>query len=451
MILTSRLYKWSVRSMGACLCIVLPAILTGCGDRADDMTLNSLNAINNAYSIYNAYELEAPETVEPDDSLPPEARNTPSEEPIILAESQTPRGSRYASADSVPTIPEPPPLEEDEIINPFVTEEPEDELTSELGEQIEETSGVDTSTDTVGSTSDDIPDTGSNGEDDTAALLTQALVNALVLGMNYEDARDIIGFEGTVISTTGNDEEIIMYRWSDSRDANFMARFESDKLTRKTNLHIPASPDASDTETVEAEESAENDTPAPRPRPRPTAVQVESEHEAEPETILDAQEEQSEIAINQADVDRNNEFEQVNEENWQTEQEEQFVTTETEPYQQAEAVEEAPRTARVQLPGFRRSLRNGIHNLRINNPAPSAVQVGIRTGTQGRDVNVAAGGSQTLRLEQGTYQIFYIYRDEPSALLGGGSVTLESFGLPDADITLMDGGFSVYVYDPMHN
>ncbi len=446
MILTSRLHKWFCRGLGGCLCLLAFGIMTGCGDRADDMTLNALNAANNAYSIYEVYELEAPETVESNDSLPPEARNTSSNEPIILADAQTPRGSRYATADSAPTIPEPPPLDAEDIIDPFVTEEPVDEVLPESGDNKDETS---VSTDAESSSSDATPDMESAADEEEGPLLTQVLVNALVMGIDYGEARDIIGFEGTVISTTGDNDEIVMYRWSDNRDANFMARFESDKLTRKTNLHIPASPAELANDSDVAEESEEINTPAPRPRPRPSAVQAENEleSETEPDNTMETQEEQSAEVIVQPIEAANNELEQVVEE--QSQAEEQFDTAEVDQYQEDEVVAEAPRTARVQLPGFRRSLRNGIHNLRINNPSQSAVQVGIRTENQGRDVNVAAGGSQTLRLEQGTYQIFYIYRDEPSALLGGGSVTLESFGLPDADVTLMDGGFSVNVFDPM--
>ncbi len=450
---------WWMRSVGFGCVLVLPLLAMGCGDSAEDMSAGALNAAQNAYEIYGVYENDGPgAALEPDTYTPPD-------DPIDIAESESPRAARYESAqsDTPAVIPPPPPLMEDEFIDPFSTvEEEEAEEASEASEASADSASGDAPSEEEAEPQGD-PEEG---------LLTRAKYNRVLEGMAYAEALEILGVGSSVISTSGDNDEVVMYRFSDDRGANFMARFEDDALTRKTNLHLPEpEEEAAEAETPEAENGEDNGLPqvgarqrprpAPRPAPRPTRdAEPEAAEEGEAEDVDEAveQEEDTEDPVEETPVpvEADGDQEQQDGEDWEAQQQQQqqeqgdFVEEEyyEEPYYEEAYVEQQPQE-QAQLPGFRRSLRRGIHNLQLSNPTNSAVEVGVRSGTQGQNVRLSPGGSQTLRLDSGSYEVYYIFNALPHQLFGGGSVSLESYGMPDAEVILLEGGFNVQGFDPM--
>lgn len=75
--------------------------------------------------------------------------------------------------------------------------------------------------------------------------------------------------------------------------------------------------------------------------------------------------------------------------------------------------------------------------MKIYNPLDTPVKVGIRSGKRGRDISIPAGGSKTLKVSRGNYQIFYIREDDPSVLQEGGSIQIDGLFVGDVEVHLL--------------
>ena len=84
--------------------------------------------------------------------------------------------------------------------------------------------------------------------------------------------------------------------------------------------------------------------------------------------------------------------------------------------------------ARVSLPPFSVTIFGG-RPVCVSNPNPCFVSVGIRAGKYGTNFQVAPNSTNTERIPDGTYDIYFIYSNKPSALIQGDSFTLQGNGM----------------------
>jgi hypothetical protein len=64
------------------------------------------------------------------------------------------------------------------------------------------------------------------------------------------------------------------------------------------------------------------------------------------------------------------------------------------------------------------------NTLRIRNPNAYSAQVNLRSGAQNLDLGVTPYGLGTVRLPDGTYQVFFEFSDQPGKTFRGDDVTL---------------------------
>jgi hypothetical protein len=84
---------------------------------------------------------------------------------------------------------------------------------------------------------------------------------------------------------------------------------------------------------------------------------------------------------------------------------------------------------------------NGDLEVRIHNPNPFSVRVGLRSGDRGRDFIVGAFGTQGVRASSGQYVAWFQYSTEPGSLHQGDSFSLRDRGV---QITITQVAFGNY-------
>lgn len=95
------------------------------------------------------------------------------------------------------------------------------------------------------------------------------------------------------------------------------------------------------------------------------------------------------------------------------------------------------------LPAFANQL-SGSNEVRVRNPNDFTVKAGIRSaGENGRDVDVPANGMQSVFIPDGTYDIYFIYSNDPSALFQGDSFTLSGNGVEIQIVRVVDGNYNI--------
>lgn len=79
-------------------------------------------------------------------------------------------------------------------------------------------------------------------------------------------------------------------------------------------------------------------------------------------------------------------------------------------------------------PRFIRALGHGDHEVRIRNPNPTLVKIGLRNNGDGVDFDVAAGESFSVRVPSGTYKMYFWYANRPDEVMEGNEVQLTEPG-----------------------
>jgi hypothetical protein len=94
------------------------------------------------------------------------------------------------------------------------------------------------------------------------------------------------------------------------------------------------------------------------------------------------------------------------------------------------------------LPPFKDALR-GSNPVRVRNPNTFAVAVGIRSGEKGRNFDVLANGVETIYVQNGRYDIYFVYSDRPDALFQGDSFTLNDNGVEIQIVKIVNGNYNI--------
>jgi hypothetical protein len=67
---------------------------------------------------------------------------------------------------------------------------------------------------------------------------------------------------------------------------------------------------------------------------------------------------------------------------------------------------------------------DGLNTLRVTNPNEYGARVKVRSGTETADLRVAAHSDDSVRLPDGTYQVFFQFSDRPGQRFQGDDVSL---------------------------
>lgn len=94
------------------------------------------------------------------------------------------------------------------------------------------------------------------------------------------------------------------------------------------------------------------------------------------------------------------------------------------------------------LPPFSGNLI-GPNPVRIVNPNVFAVRAGIRSGKNGRDLDVPANGVNTVSIPDGRYDIYFVYSYKPDALFQGDPFTLNGNGVQIRIVKVAEGNYGI--------
>lgn len=259
--------------------------------------------------------------------------------------------------------------------------------------------------------------------------LTRELYEQLKIGMELDEVVALLQRPGTKVSS--DDKGETLYLWTDKEGSSFSARFSNNKLVRKSGFYVRPISESDEIEEAqpyqeEPEESSiteptqqTNEAEAPVLKDTQTQV-VEQPMSQETEELVPqtTNQDQTKIVSNNRRIiysgprDKNVENQEA-------------------------AAKQVSGRRKAKLPDYTYRLKDGSYEMKIYNPLDTPVKVGIRSGKRGRDISIPAGGSKTLKVSRGNYQIFYIREDDPSVLQEGGSIQIDGLFVGDVEVHLL--------------
>jgi hypothetical protein len=94
------------------------------------------------------------------------------------------------------------------------------------------------------------------------------------------------------------------------------------------------------------------------------------------------------------------------------------------------------------LPPFT-SLLTGKNEVRVRNPNEFKVTVGLRSGSRGKNFEVAADGSSSVFVSDGNYVIYFVYSSKPEALFQGDNFSLNNNGIEIQIVKVVGGNYGI--------
>lgn len=257
--------------------------------------------------------------------------------------------------------------------------------------------------------------------------LSQEQYDAVKEGMTLEDVTALLHVEAQRITDKG--PEYSVYKWMDEAGSSFTARFEKGKLVRKTGFYVAPLKKEGENEAGaegEADTAAEEDTEqSPPPEPAAPAEEVQ---DVAPETEPAPQDSEQANPPEQTPVPVR----------------ESKVRVLGAARREKRIAQEPPEIAgrsykpKAKLPEFTYSLRRGAFEVRIHNEGDAAARVGIRKENRGKDTSIGAGSVKSFYVDQGTYNLYYLFSNEPYTLQKGPSITIDGWFLSDVEVFVRD-------------
>ena len=107
------------------------------------------------------------------------------------------------------------------------------------------------------------------------------------------------------------------------------------------------------------------------------------------------------------------------------------------------SVSPAPENAMSKLlPEYKEQL-SGANEVRIKNPNTFSVLAGIRSTEKGKNLNIQAGGTSSIYIPNGKYDIYFVYSNKPEALFQGDSFSLDDNGIEIQIVQVIDGNYNI--------
>lgn len=85
----------------------------------------------------------------------------------------------------------------------------------------------------------------------------------------------------------------------------------------------------------------------------------------------------------------------------------------------------------------------GSMEVRVKNPNEFKVRVGLRSDTKGRDFIVAPNGTESVRVPNGRYDIYFQYSSDADGLYQGDSFTLKDNGVEIQIVKVVNGNYGI--------
>ena len=86
---------------------------------------------------------------------------------------------------------------------------------------------------------------------------------------------------------------------------------------------------------------------------------------------------------------------------------------------------------------------DGGMEVRVKNPNNFQVRVGLRAGGKGKDFVVSPNGTETVRVPNGRYDIYFHYSSDPEGLYQGDSFTLNDNGVEIQIVKVVNGNYGI--------
>lgn len=81
--------------------------------------------------------------------------------------------------------------------------------------------------------------------------------------------------------------------------------------------------------------------------------------------------------------------------------------------------------------------------VRVKNPNAFKVRVGLRSDGKGRDFIVAPNITESVRVPNGRYDVYFQYSTEPEALYQGDGFTLKDNGVQISIVEVVNGNYGI--------
>ncbi len=264
--------------------------------------------------------------------------------------------------------------------------------------------------------------------------LTRELYDQLKEGMELDEVVAILQRTGTRVSS--DNKGGILYLWTDKEGSRFSARFENNKLVRKSGFYVRPAPLERSQVTEEEERSLEENTV--------NETEVSPAEENNNGSIPDSEQEQSPMEEGQVYQEPYNPMPQsnirpatptgiVNRRIIYAGDPKRFSENNSSPV----VIKQSSLKRTVKLPDYTYQLRDGSYEIKIYNPLDAAVKVGLRSGKRGKNISIPAGGVKSIKVPRGDYQFVYIRDDEPTELQQGGNVTIDGLFVGDIEVMLL--------------
>lgn len=285
---------------------------------------------------------------------------------------------------------------------------------------------------------------GKSLESENAPLpLTRELYDQLKEGMELDEVVALLQRAGTQVSS--DNKGGILYLWTDKEGSSFSARFENNKLVRKSGFYVRPAP--IEKNQITEEEKKNNDE----------EVGESSLEETTPDEMEEYPPDENKDVSN---IDRGKEQLPVGEapgyqesSRWPPQTNIRGTTpVKTENRRiiyagnpkrssdedtKTDIIKQSSLRRKAKLPDYIYQLREGSYEIKIYNPLDTSVKVGLRSGKRGKNISIPAGSVKSIKVPRGDYQFVYIRDDEPTELQQGGSVTIDGLFVGDIEVMLL--------------
>ncbi|GEM_PF-1223347 len=283
---------------------------------------------------------------------------------------------------------------------------------------------------------------GKTETDGTAPIpLTRELYDQLKEGMELDEVVAILQRAGTQVSSDNRGG--ILYLWTDKGGSSFSARFENNKLVRKSGFYVRPVPIRENQieevpETVEVLEGAVEE----KPTNEMEEVSVEEDADISPSKI----EQKEQVPVENDAVSQVSN--RLSPQSVGSKQNPIISSTRRIVYAGSQKrflnedsgsgiIKQSPMRRKVKLPGYTYQLREGSYEITIHNPLDTSVKLGLRSGKRGKNISIPAGGVKSVKVPRGDYQFVYIRDDEPAELQQGGNVRIDGLFVGDIEVMLL--------------
>ncbi len=255
----------------------------------------------------------------------------------------------------------------------------------------------------------------------------QELYDAVHPGMRQDEVMQILGTEPETL--TGGAGTVKIFKWADNRGSTIIGRFDNGILIRKSGQIAAA--ESGDGASAPIQEEVAPDVPYRFPITDEDVSDIPEEGEIAlpPSGQVETVEENADVEtaprrIHVAGASRR----------------EREMETDTSPY----AGRSYKPTAK--LPEYTRQIRRGDFEIRIDNQSTVSMDVAVISNEGGKDISIASGGRASIFVGRGTYDLYYIYSDDPFTLYRGQQIPVDAT-LADFIVTLYDDSYSVNFLD----